>query len=200
MLTKSIFFICLISVLMISPLGAQERYDRDQRGQAIDISHGRVIDIELVELKSAAAKGATYGGLIGAAAGHHHGHDTIEGALAGAALGALIGHMTTRHQKAFAYYVQTGPDHQLKVISEQDNLRIGDCVSIEQTHDKTNLRPVSPAICDEQYRTYLNHPERKAKSYEDADECMQAKQQLIDADNEADIKNIAYKVQVLCGH
>ena len=151
MLSKSKLFAIVVSLIVIPSLAAQERYDRNTRGRAIDISHGRVINIELVELKSAAAKGATFGGLIGAAAGHHHGHDTVQGALAGAALGALIGHMTTRHQKAFAYYVKTGPDHQLKIISEQDNLRIGDCVAIEQTHDKTNLRPVSPAICDEQY-------------------------------------------------
>ena len=199
MLSKSQLLAIVVSFIVIPSLAAQERYNRDDRGHAINISHGRVVDIELVKLKSAAAKGATYGGLIGAAAGHHHGHDTVQGALAGAALGALIGHMTTRHQKAFAYYVKTGPDHQLKLISEQDNLRIGDCVAIEQTHDKTNLRPVSPAICDEQYRANLDDPIRQAKSNQDASECMAAKQQLIDAEG-SDIKDIAYKVQVLCGH
>lgn len=83
MFSKSQLFAIFVSFIVIPPLGAQERYDRDARGQAIDISHGRVVDIELVELKSAAAKGATYGGLIGTAAGHHHGHDTVQGVLAG---------------------------------------------------------------------------------------------------------------------
>jgi hypothetical protein len=72
MLSKSQLIAILASIIVIPSLAAQERYSRDARGQAINISHGRVVDIELVKLKSAAAKGATYGGLIGAAAGHHH--------------------------------------------------------------------------------------------------------------------------------
>jgi hypothetical protein len=50
------------------------------------------------------------------------------------------------------------------------------------------------------FRHQGNQPGNKIQRLKkDAGECMAAKQQLIDAEG-SDIKDIAYKVQVLCGH
>ena len=194
---RSPIFLILICFTLIPTLGIAKVNQAD-RNQRVSIEHGKVIDIERVEMKSNAAKGATYGGLIGVASQHgRHGKDIVAGAAVGAIIGALIGKATSGHKYAHAIYIQTLNGDELKVVSEQDNLRVGDCVTVE-SGKYTNVRIESQVVCNPAAGEYRETADMQKHNDHEASSCTQAKERLLNADDSQDLKGLAYKVEVLC--
>lgn len=185
-------------LLLIPALASAQKIDRGARDHAITIEHGKVIDVEQVELKSNAAKGAKVGGLIGVASQHgKSGKHAAEGALVGALLGAMIGKAASSHNTAYAYHVQHLDSSETKIVTEQSGIRVGDCVAIESGGDHDNIRRVSEAICEHDQPHYAD-ASNWADHKQQASDCDEVKHRLLDSDDDAEIQRLAYKVQVLC--
>ena len=46
------------------------------------------------------------------------------------------------------YTVEIGPGTRVTVVTDQTQVRIGDCVNVEQTGNMANVRRVSQALCE----------------------------------------------------
>lgn len=96
------------------------------------------------------------------------------------------------------YTIQLATGADIAIVTEQQDLVAGDCVSVEQGKH-ANLRRVSSVYCS----TDAAHPAYgaiHASVQDDAAECHQAKQQLVNAATEKET-DIAYsKMRALCEH
>ncbi len=176
--------------LIAPPVQAQKK------GQAVSIQLGRVVGIEEVKTQTDARKGALVGGTIGAIAssgksGKRRRRDT--------AIGATVGAGATRaaegSRKALAYTVET-PNGIVAIVSDQGQIRMGDCVSVEQSGDKGNIRRVSADACQPGSEEVLAQLEGEFQ--EEAQECIAAKDELVAAETDEQIDRAIRKVHILC--
>jgi outer membrane lipoprotein SlyB len=167
---------------------------------AIAIEHGRIVEAEHVARPSNAPAGAMLGGLIGLVASGHHPHHPAE-ALAGMIAGAFVGGVVTAAAEsampAWMYTVTLLDGRTVRIVTEQPDLRPGDCVAVE-TARFTNLRRVSGALCE----TAPSEPDDAAlsqRAQEDAARCSAAKEELLRARSRDEVDVAVRKVRVLCG-
>lgn len=184
--------VCTIVTLTFfsSPVEAQKK------GQAISIQHGKVVKIEEVKTDTDAGKGALVGGTIGLlTASGKSGKRKRRDAAIGAAVGAGATRAVEGSRKALAYTVET-PTGAISVVSDQTQIKKGDCVSIEQSGDRANIRRVSQEVCDPEAADVL--PELQEEFVEEAEECIAAKAQLVAAETDEAIDRAISKVHILC--
>lgn len=139
--------------------------------------------------------GALVGGLVGLYTGK--GKSTSNKALrtlGGAAVGSAAGGAMARGTE-MVYTVSLVEGGTVRIIMDTGNFRTGDCVAIEQGGASANMRRVSEEYC----RNYARVPrEYKVEHEKEANECAQAKQQLLDAQTEEAIKAAQMKMNILC--
>ena len=169
-----------------SPSAAQTRRDANQ---VISVSYGTVVGIERVKLKSDAGKGAVVGGLIGLAASG--GRKKAKRAATGAAIGGVGTRVVQGSGEAFEYTVRLGSGQDIKMITDQTGMRMGDCVTVEQGRSG-NIRRVSGAHCEAEAGPAT------ADHRQEASACQQAKDDIGAAtDNEA-LELAIRKARILC--
>ena len=166
---------------------------RSDVDQSISVRYGTVINVEQVALKSEAVKGAVVGGLFGAVIGH----DALASAAIGAAAGGLLTRAAEGSNKANAYTVDMTDGAETKVVTESDNIRMGDCVAIEQG-SSANIRLASSVHCEHAGHPALDHPAVAAKEQQEAGACHDAKQLALDAITDEEIDLAVKKVRALC--
>lgn len=159
---------------------------------AVTINYGTVKSVQTVEQEASHAGGAMAGGLLGAAlAGPRHRVLKIgASAAAGAAIqGAATSGTTTQ------YTVKLVDGGEVRITSEQQDMREGDCVSIEQG-EHANIRRASSYHCEAGEKTKKSEPTKDHTAM--ADYCQQAKSDLAKADTDDEIDNAVKKVRILC--
>ena len=82
------------------------------------------------------------------------------------------------------------------MVSDQREIRSGDCVAVEQAGDTANVRRVSAGYCDKASASAVQSVAGEARK--DADECAAAKQQLVDATTTQAAELAGRKVGLLC--
>jgi hypothetical protein len=167
---------------------------QNSKNQAINITYGKVTGIEQVKLDTAAGGGAVVGGMVGLAS-QQGSRNRVGGAVAGAALGSILTRAAEGSRKADAFTVQQNDGSTIKVIQDMADIRVGDCVAVEQG-STANIRRASDEMC-------VPGPHQTdstiAASYRhDAGECEQAKQEVLNAKNDADFARAEKKVKILC--
>ncbi|WP_041523706.1 hypothetical protein [Gilvimarinus agarilyticus] len=162
---------------------------------SININYGIVEAVNPVKVDSNAGGGAAMGGIIGAATSNHHKRG--EHALVGAVAGGLLAAVMQGNREAYAYQINLASGGTLKVMTEQGDIRVGDCVSIEQGHT-TNVRRVASVYCDSHGDDALQHPHVVSSAHEDAAECHTAKQIALKAETEEEIDIAIKRVRALC--
>lgn len=176
---------------------ASDGLDRRNKNSTMHISYGKVQSVENIDLKSEAGKGAAIGGLWGLAATSRGNSRDMAG---GAAVGALIGGLTTKiaegSSQAWGYMIQKNDGSVVKVVSDNSHLVVGDCAVMEMG-ETTNIRRVSFEMCQSnlptETRELIDDSHR-----DDANECNQAKQELLAADSDEQLERAKMKVEVLC--
>jgi outer membrane lipoprotein SlyB len=167
------------------------------------ISYGRITAVQAVtqENRSAQTGGAVVGGVIGAASGSS-GRSGSNRALRGVG-GAFAGQQLTRmatNTQAFEYTVLLGGTSTIRMVSDQVGLRVGDCVAVERG-GFNNLRLVDDARCDPPRRQAQAAPAPAKPTQADrrqADSCIQAKEQLLEADDDEAFNRAERRVRLLC--
>ena len=166
-------------------------------GQSVTIQYGTVTAVSQVDLKSGAVpKGAVVGGALGlASAGGKSSGKKATNALIGAAAGGAIAGTSQGSQKGMLYDVDIGTG-KIQVVSDQREIRSGDCVAVEQTGNTANVRRVSAGYCDKANASAVQSVAGEARK--DAEECVAAKQQLVDAATTQQADLASHKIGLLC--
>ncbi len=181
-----------IAALMTIPTAEAQR-----SGQSISIVHGIVVGSKDVQERSDAGKGALLGGTIGYAttsssrSSSSRRKNTAMGALAGAA----VANRAQGDRSAKEYTVDTGTGTTV-IISDQTQIVVGDCVVVENAGNNANIRRVDPTLCEPESAEVVE--ELADELMEEAQECVTAKQELADAQDDASFDRALRKVEILC--
>ena len=155
--------------------------------QSVTIQYGTVVSGITVKEDASHAGGALAGGLIGAMIGprRHRGLRVVAGAGIGA---AVQGSATGGTQQQYTVSLKSGGT--TIINTEQLEIKVGDCVSVEQG-SYANIRRVSTVHCETQTQVPVHHASA-SKS------CETAKNELTSAETDEAITLAAKKVRILC--
>lgn len=183
--------ILLLTVCSAIALPAQAQ----RSGQNATITFGIVQQAESVTLQSTGAgKGAVVGGALGYASGGSR-SKSRRNALIGGAAGAALSSSGT--SEGMQYAVKVG-DAIIVVVSDQTQIQIGDCVTIEQVGDAANIRRQDPVACEPKSEQAV--AEIQDELIEEANECAAIKQQILDATTQEEIELASTKAKILCNN
>ena len=168
-------------------------------GQSATIRHGIVDGAQAVDLNDGnALKGVLVGGAVGATL-------TRSSKSSGrrdrnAAIGAVIGGASQASKtKPGKIYVVSMPDgSSVSVATEQTEINVGDCVTIEQAGNTTNIRRAAQTACAPESASVMQDPDVVEELEDNAAECDEAKQELINASDDADMDRAIRKIEILC--
>ena len=177
-----------ISLLAIAGLVLMSSSLPSQAASAVQIDYGVVDSVGTTTKDSKNAGGALAGGIIGGLIGprRHRGLRIVAGAGIGA---AVQGSATSGTLQEYSVKLISGSE--VVISTEQQDIRSGDCVSIEQG-DHANIRRVSSYHCETRNKSTEQHHQEAANN------CQVAKNELIKAETDQAITNAAKKVRILC--
>jgi len=161
---------------------------------------GRVVAAQAVNLESRAGRGVAVGGLVGyvATSNRQRSSRRARNTILGAAAGGLIASRAEGNLNGMQYTVELGTGARIEVVTDQTEIKIGDCVNVEQAGSGTaNVRRVSAALCEAVASNSLDADIEKRMS-ESADLCLAAKERLLDADTDAQIEAAIRRINILC--
>jgi len=184
-----------VLLLLFSGMASAQR-----SGQSMSIQTGVVIAAQAVNLQSAAGRGAAIGGVAGLAATSSNRSTSrrIRNTAIGAGTGALIARGAQGNLDGMQYTIETGPGSQIVVVTDQTQVRVGDCVTVEQAGSGTaNVRRVNDALCEAAFSGGIDEDLNAYLQYE-ADMCLNAKQRLMEAETDEAFEVAMRRVKFLC--
>ncbi|MCB1874696.1 MAG: hypothetical protein KDH88_01835 [Chromatiales bacterium] len=128
----------------INNRGSVERADVNQQ---IYVEYGEVLDVGRVQVESSYGTGAAIGGIGGALAAGGGGRNTVALGLAGALIGALTENALTSGESAESFTIRKNNGQTVKVITQNPDIFVGDCVSIDNLPREVVLGRVAPRFC-----------------------------------------------------
>ena len=196
-LTRTLTSTVALALLLMAFAGTASA---QRSGQSMTIQTGVVIAAQAVNLQSAAGRGAAMGGMVGLAttSSNRSTSRRIRNTAIGAGTGAMIARGAEGNLDGMQYTIETGPGSNIVVVTDQTQVRVGDCVTVEQAGSGTaNVRRVSEALCeaaisdgiDEDLNTYMQY---------EADMCLNAKQRLMEAETDEAFDVAMRRVKFLC--
>lgn len=168
-----------------------------KKGANVTIRHGVVESSKQVQFQSSAAAGALVGGIIGYNMNTNKSSSKQRRRTAG---GALVGGAATRAAEGdltgMEYTVKVTDGSIVKVVTDQTQIHKGDCVAVEQSGDNANIRRVDKTMCEKGSEQAVK--EIADESQEEAQECLEAKQQMVKAETAEQMDIATRKVKMLC--
>jgi outer membrane lipoprotein SlyB len=159
------------------------------RNEIISVQYGRVENIQKVDMSPDYAAGSVIGGALGLLATMgHSGASQVGGAAVGAGLGAIVAKETAGSGEKFT--VRLVNNNTIDIVTENQDIRLGDCVSLEQGKH-ANIRRVSPVMCTTP-QTHPAYNAMNAANVQESKECHAVKQELLNATTEQ-ATAVAYK-------
>ena len=171
-------------------------------GQSMTVQTGVVIAAQAVNLQSAAGRGAAVGGVVGLAATSSNRSTSrrVRNTAIGAGTGALIARGAQGNLDGMQYTIETGPGSQIVVVTDQTQVRIGDCVNVEQASGGTaNVRRVADSLCEAAFSNSVDEDLHTYMQYE-ADMCQNAKERLMKAETDEAFEVAMRRVNFLCDY
>jgi outer membrane lipoprotein SlyB len=155
--------------------------------QSVTIQYGTVERVQTISKDAKHAGGALAGGVIGGLIGPRR-HRGIR-VLAGAGIGAAVqGAATSGTQQQYTVSLVSGGT--TIINTEQQDIRTGDCVSIEQG-SYSNIRRTSSVHCETKTQIPQHHKSTSS-------DCEKAKYELTNAKTDEATTMAAKKVRILC--
>lgn len=170
-------------------------------GQNAKISIGIVSKVESIDLQSKAAPaGALVGGMLaykssgGSVSSSRKWGRAAAGAVAGGAIArAAEGDLTGR-----LYTVDLGGGRIVQVVSDQTEIKQGDCVIVEEINGQANVRRADPTACEPGSAPVMASPDVQEELQEEAAECLAAKQELLAAKTAEEFDLAQRKMKIFC--
>ena len=190
--SKPLFATVLSGVLL---LGSMDTLSQ-RRGDSANITIGIVERAQQVQLDAQAGRGALLGGAAGwALARNQSSAGQALGAAAGAGLGAAA--RNRRHGgTGMQYTVRTSAGSAITIVTDQTEVRVGDCVSVEQTGDVANIRRVDSALCQPASPAVVEQATPALQA--EADRCEQAKERLFAATTPEEVEVASQVMDIMC--
>ena len=168
-------------------------------GQSATVRTGTVTAMRSVDLNDGnAVKGMLVGGAFGAAltrSSKSSGRRDRNAAI-GAVLGGASAASKTRPGRV--YTVTTNEGTAIQIATEQTEIRVDDCVFVEESGGTANIRRAPATACDPASQGVMQDAAIIEEMQEEASECAAAKQELVDADSDDAIDRAVRKVKLLC--
>jgi outer membrane lipoprotein SlyB len=187
----------LATVLLAATAGVTSAAWAQRAGQSISIQHGVVTDVRSVDLQAEgnAAGGALIGGIAGyALSGGRRNAVRNRNAILGTAIGAAAASAGPR-RTGMQYTVSTASGT-IVVVSDQREIRIGDCVTVENAGTgAANIRRASPALC-ESPDPLTSATEQHLQN--DAADCLAAKDAVLAAESDEDVARAIRAARIAC--
>jgi len=191
--------ISITCFMFISIFGMSATVEAAKKGANMTIRHGIVEKTDEVQFDSEAGKGALVGGVIGYNMRSNRSKSKrMRNAIIGAGVGASAKAAEEGDLKGIQYTVKAVDGSFIKIVTDQTEIRKGDCVAVEQTGNTANIRRVDKSLCEKGSEKLAAAVAEESK--EEAQECLDAKQELLAADTEDKIKFAMKKIKVLCNN
>jgi outer membrane lipoprotein SlyB len=176
--------------------GGAESVEAQKKGQSAKVSYGVVVKSERVDLSdNKTTKGALVGGTIGLVSGGSSGYNRRRNAAIGAVAGGLIGSARSTTQMGMMYTVETAGGA-IKIVTDQTEIHMGDCVMVEETSKGANIRRADPTVCAPAAADV--DAELQEEFQKEAAECAAAKTELSAAKTDAELDRALMKIDILC--
>ena len=188
-------FKALRHLIWIILLGAVGTSEAQRVGQGSTIQFGIVRNVEQVKLQSDAAAGAIVGGTIGLIASRG-GRSAPRNALMGAAAGGAVTAAAQGNRTGFAYTVALIDGSMTRIISDQREIRVGDCVAIERVGQTANIRRETAAYCAKENAQAVQAVQKDTEAA--ATRCETAKEELVAASTPEAVDMAYRKINLLC--
>lgn len=182
----------LVAILSTAPAEAQ------RKGQNVSVQYGTVIQKEQVDLNSGAVpRGAVVGGALGlASASGKSSKKKARNALIGAAAGGAIASSSQGSTRGMLYTIDLGSNGMAQVVTDQTEIVRGDCVALEKAGETANVRRISSAYCEPSNAAAVAAVAED--DAEDADECYEAKQLVVNSTTAEEFEFAKAKMTLLC--
>jgi outer membrane lipoprotein SlyB len=192
------YLITSLAILACLALATPHVYAQ-RAGQSATVRTGTVTAMRSVDLNDGnAIKGALVGGAFGAALTRSSKGSSRRdrNAAIGAVLGGAAAASKTRPGRV--YTVTTNEGTMIQIATEQTEIRVDDCVFVEEAGGTANIRRAPATACDPASQQVMNDAAIIEEMQEEASECAAAKQELVDADSDDAIDRAVRKVKLLC--
>jgi hypothetical protein len=179
--------------LFLSLAGCASSGAPSSRGYEIRIRYAEVDDIERVQLPTNAPVGAVVGGFTGLVLSRNSsGSKQIASGIGGAVLGGLATAALEGDRLGYSYRLRFMNGEISNFITEKGYLQRGDCVAVERGN-YANIRRVTPTLCTSNPSTAADR-----KYLREAEQCHEAKEQLLAATTQDEIDVASRKVSIIC--
>ncbi len=188
----------VVLALAIS-LGLSSCANAQRAGQSSTIRAGEVTGVRTVDLRDGSAVGgALVGGAFGAAlsGSSSSSRSRNRNAAIGALLGGAAAGSQTRQGRIYSVTAVDGTV--IQVATEQTEMRVGDCVYVEESGGKTNIRRAPATACEPQSRELLSDADVESELQHEASLCFKAREELADAEDDTTFDRAVRKVKLLC--
>ena len=186
--------LCSLCLVLVTSIGHAQR-----AGDSVNIRTGVVTGSRSVDLNDGnALGGALVGGAFGAALTRSSKGSSRRDR--NAAIGAVLGASAaaSKRRPGTVYTVSMPDGSSVQIATEQTEIKVDDCVHVEQSGNSANIRRAAAAACAPGTRELLDDPDIAAELQEEATECTAAKQELVDAESEEATDRAIRKIQILC--
>jgi hypothetical protein len=180
-------------ILPLLVLGCQQSSFRV--GQRTSVQFGTVRNVEQVNLQSDVPAGALIGGTIGLISSGG-GRNAPRNAILGAAVGAGATAVAQGNRTGIAYTVAMLDGSTIRIVSDQSEIRVGDCVAIERVGETNNIRREPAAYCARQNQQAVQAIQQQTDAA--AAHCEAAKQELVQATTPEAVDLATSKINLLC--
>jgi hypothetical protein len=180
-------------LLWILSLAAVSGGEAQRVGQGSTIRFGIVRNVQQVSLQSNAPAGAVVGGTIGLIAG---GRRPARNALLGAVAGGAVTAAAQGNRTGFSYTVELNDGSMVRIISDQREIRSGDCVAVEQIGQTANIRREPAGFCARENAQAVQAVQEVTQAA--AAHCEAAKEELVMASTPEAIDLASRKIHLLC--
>jgi outer membrane lipoprotein SlyB len=173
-------------------------HQAQRAGANSTVQFGVVRSAEQVTLEANAPAGAIVGGTLGLmmSGSGTSSSRRARNAILGAGAGAVTADVAQGDRRGMAYQVDMIDGSVVRIVTDQREIKTGDCVAIERARETANIRRVSQAYCD---RANSRAVESVAEhSMSEATACEAAKQELVEATSPEAVELAARKVSLLC--
>jgi outer membrane lipoprotein SlyB len=184
--------LAFLGILAVSAAGCEMQGHRV--GATTSVQFGTVRGAEPVTLDSAAMRGALVGGTLGAMAGSSD--STVFNTARGAAVGGMAKAATEGDRSGMAYTVEMPGGGSTRIVTDQREIHVGDCVAVEQVGSSANIRRAASSYCDPASAAAVRSVDKSIRTAATA--CEDAKRELQKA-SDADALDLATRrVELLC--
>lgn len=136
------------------------------------------------------------GGTIGLARGQGRGRRTARNVIVGVGAGSAVGAATDRDRQGVSYTVDMADGSSVRIVSDQREIRPGDCVAVERVGSTGNIRRAAEDFCDAQNAQAVAAVQAAVR--DEAARCADAKNDLVRASTPDEADLATRKIELLC--